>query len=182
MTWAIEDTVGVRWATLSGGRVVPRVVAVGAMAVAVVALQQAAPGAHVWPGLLLLAGAFLTSAAPDSGRGEACLLGYGAWWLIADVAETTVWALVAGLCLLCFHSAAAWAAAGPPGTLADRPVVRRWVADTLAVAAVTIGVWLVVAVLHDAGTSPELLVAAALALLVALGWLTRGVQPPSFPR
>jgi len=173
-TWTIEDTVGVRWATLTGGRVVPRVVVVAAMALAVTALQQADPEAQLWPGLLLLAGTGLTLAAPDSGRGEACLLGYGAWWLVADVEETTVWALVAGLCLLCFHSAVAWAAAGPVGTVADRPVVRGWVADTLWVAAVTVAVWLVVAVLHGAGSSPELLVAAALALLVVLGWLTRG--------
>ena len=112
-SWTIEDTVGVRWTSLRRGRVVPRVVAVAAMTGAFAALQLAAPAAALWPGLLLLAGTLLAISSPDSGRGLACLLGYGVWWLASDVEETTGWALVAGLCLLCFHSVMAWAAAGP---------------------------------------------------------------------
>lgn len=179
--WTITDSTGIEWARVSPGRAVIRAMILGSAVVAVVSHLFAAPGTAWWPGMVALPLAALTLLSPDSARGLLFLGWYAVWWLLSDPDEATPWALVAALSVLVFHSAVAFTASGPVGQLADRGTVVRWLGDVAIVAAVTIGVWVLVVSLHESTRTPEALVGLSLLLVVGLVWLARGATPESQP-
>ena len=177
-TWSLEDSTGIRWATLSRGRLARRALVLGSAVLAVACLRLADPSTPVWPGLVVLLWALAAAAVPDSPHGLLALATYGAWWLVSDPPESSPWSLGAALCVLVFHAATAAAASGPPGLVTDPATLRRWLHDLALVAVVTAAVWGVVAGFHQRVHSAEVQVGAALLLVVGLVWLTRGHSVP----
>lgn len=173
-SWTLSDSTGVQWLTVTPPRALTRLLILAPAVVAYVALQFAAPTAALWPAIFVLPLAYVSARSPDSVGGAFFITGYAVWWLLSDSDEASFWALVAALSLLAFHSAVAFAAAGPPGQVADRAAVLRWLRDTGVVALATWGVWLVVAGLHDTTHSSEVLLGVSLLMVAGLVLLATG--------
>lgn len=169
-TWTVTDSAGVQWFTVSRERAISRALIMLTALLAVMAQQRAAPGAVLWPALIVLVLAAFTALRPDSPRGAFFLTAYAVLWLLSVPDETTLWALFAAWHLLAFHAAVAFASSGPAGQLPDPMSVRRWLVDAGLVALATWAVWLLAAWLHESTRSSEMLVGATLLLVVGLIW------------
>lgn len=171
--WTLEDSFGVRWLTVSRGRLVRAGLIVGSMAVAVFALNAAAPANPYFASAILLTDAVLSVTRPDSWRALVGVAFFGLVWLVRVPDVSIQWALVAALALLVFHLVVAEASAGPPGLETGPATVLTWLlhGGLVGVAAVVVAVVAVAA--QDRVASPQALLGATLLCLVAVVWVVR---------
>lgn len=139
---------------------------------AVAAARGAAPGLLI---VLVVIGAGITAALPDTlaGLGVVVLLGW-LWSTQVDV-DVTVWTWLAALSLGAFHVVTAFAALLPAGAAWDGESARRWLRRLAVVLAATTAMWAVAfGVSRLEPTSNALLLGAGLVAAGGLAVLLRG--------
>jgi hypothetical protein len=145
--------------------------AVPVFAVAFLAVVRAAGGAsHAWFGLALVALSLLAALMPDSSAPLFLVLGLCGLWAVSMPQQIGAPLLVAALLLLVLHIAVTLASYGPPGTVLDAALLRRWVARSGGLAAVTALVWLVARLLTNLDL-PASVPAFVVALAASLAWV-----------
>jgi hypothetical protein len=170
MTWrgvlvAILDDLSVTGLTGRALRVLAVIAAAAAWLAGVLAGAEDSPVAFT---VLLLAAAWC-AVVPDSPAGLLVPLALGWQWLAHLDRTTSGWVLLAALCLLVFHAAAALASYAPTAASLGRDVLRATAGRTALIGLVTAGVWLAVRWSPVAGRPGHLgLTVAALLLLTAV--------------
>lgn len=89
-------------------------------------------------------------------------------WLASVDDVTTPWLPIAAVCLLLFHVTIALAATIPLGAVVPGSVLRRWAARTAVVAAATVAVWVMVALLDRRDAPGNALLTGVALVLIAL--------------
>lgn len=145
MTWralvvAVLDDLSVTGLTGRALRLLVVLAAAAAWLAGVLAGAEDSPLAFT---VLLLAAAWC-AVVPDSQAGLLVPLALGWQWLAHLDRTTSGWVLLAALCLLVFHAAAASASCAPTAATPGADVLRATAARTALVALVTTGVWLAV--------------------------------------
>jgi hypothetical protein len=148
--------------------------AVPVLTVAFLAVVLAAGGvSHAWFGLALVVLSLLAALMPDSSAPLFLVLGLCGLWAVSVPERIGAWLLVAALLLLVLHTAVTLASYGPPGTVLDTALLRRWTSRAGVLAAVTALVWLAARLLAGLAlpASVPLFVVALTTLLVWVGYL-----------
>ncbi|MGH1502163.1 MAG: hypothetical protein ACRBI6_01275 [Acidimicrobiales bacterium] len=141
----------------------------GVATVAATVAMAVAAGVGGWPAAAVVAPTLLAALAsirPDSHLPlvvDAAIVGSLA---LAIDDPATPWLPVAAVCLVIRHAATTLAASLPVGGALAPSIVSRWVRQAAAIAAGTVGLWVVVVVL-DRRDLPGSAVLTALALTVA---------------
>jgi hypothetical protein len=112
--------------------------------------------------------ALVALVLPDSEAAMAAMMAYGAWWFYAVRDVTTPWAVPAAVALLVFHAVIAHAASGPAGIATSRTTARAWCRAGVLASAPTVLVFGVVALAHDAASTPPAIVGLTLLLVMFL--------------
>lgn len=167
----VRDRDDRRVATLSLGGLARRVGVVGAALVVAASVLASAPGTPWWPGVAVLALALVAAERPDSGTPLLAVAAAAGWWLVAVPwpAPSPGRVLLVALALLVLHATTAAAAVGPPGRVAELPVVVAALGRTAGVGAATVGVG-VLALAADGRVVVPGAVGAALLAVAALAW------------
>lgn len=172
MTWVVRDRRGRTLAVLTWGSVAVGAAEVGSLLTMVGLAMSAAPHGELWPAVVVIALAAVAVALPDSAAGLLTLLGYGAWWLIADRHAPWPATLVAALAALVLHVALAHAAAAPAGAVTRAAVAWALAGELGLVAAATSLAALAAAVLARSGwRAPPYLIGVALVLVGLVPWV-----------
>lgn len=168
-----HETSAQRW----GLRAVSVLAALGAV------LAAAGASGRLWPaGLVIVATLALVATVRADNHVALVIVVIVVWhWLVTVDDASTAWLPVAAVCLLVHHTVTALVASLPAGGELPREVVEAWVRRTVIVAAATVALWAVVAVLDGRaadgnGVLTALALAAAGALAVAIR--SRSLDPP----
>ena len=184
MTWralvvAVLDDLSVTGLTGRALRLLVVLAAAAAWLAGVLAGAEDSPVAFT---ALLLAAAWC-AVVPGSQAGLLVPLALGWQWLAHLDRTTSGWVLLAALCLLVFHAAAATASVAPTAASPGMDVLRATAARTALIALLTAAVWVAVRWSPLTGRPGHLaltvaallgLTAAAAAAAVALGPRARG--------
>ena len=130
----------------------------------------AGAGFSPWTLVAVVVLSVFTAIKPDSNAALSTVLFLSWYWLthVSPVAgeASSLWTLSAGLCLLIFHSAAAARATAPGSADLDPAFWRQWLTRVAIVAAATVGVWGLTAVMASPHPGRDSLTLAAFAVLV----------------
>lgn len=116
-----------------------------------------------------LALAVLATALPDSSVGLFLMLDLGALWLQSVPQRVDLVLLVAMLDVLALHLALTLAAAGPPGAVLPRSLLRTWLLRGLGLAGAGLLAWVAAWLVARAATGPTAWAMAA-GLVLVLVW------------
>lgn len=162
----------VRLALMSGQQIGLHVAMAVFGLVAVDTIGEAA-GVLPVPLLIILLGFVVTAVSLPDSAVVMVLVGVIVWaWLILVHDYATVWAPVAAVALLGLHASAALSTSGPLNATFDALTWRRWLTRTLAVAAVTVAVWLGARLAGGYRLPGSVLLTTLAVLLVGAGALT----------
>lgn len=145
-------------------------VAIVAATLAAAAGEFTADGHSARMVVVVIVGAAVAAAIPDSHAGFVVIAIVTLRWALAVDDVTTPWALAVAIGLLMFHTVIALMAVTPPTANIDRRLLQRWLRRTGWIALATTVVWTLATTLQRqqlAGTAP-LTFAALAALTIAI--------------